>query len=214
MGHAASACARAPTSSTFPRSRASPVGAATVRRRASRARIPSRRSPSSSSASSSRVPPRGRRPSGLVLVDKPAGPSSFAIVAGVRRRTGARTGHAGTLDPFATGLLLLLSGAATKLASCFVGLDKRYRTDVDLRARTSTGDPEGEVVERLEPPPSEGPERRLGGPPGGGGAGVGGGWRAPRVPPPPGVGGRGGRGGRPPPPPPPQGRRRGDAPAP
>src|SRR4051795_6607277 len=152
MGHAASACARAPTSSTFPRSRASPAVAATVRRRASRARIPSRRSPSSSSASSSRVPPRGRSPSGLILVDKPAGPSSFAIVAGVRRRTGARTGHAGTLDPFATGLLLLLSGTATKLASCFVGLDKRYVTDVDLSARTSTGDPEGDVVEELEPP--------------------------------------------------------------
>jgi len=91
-------------------------------------------------------------PSGLILVDKPGGPSSFAIVAGVRRRTGARTGHAGTLDPFATGLLLLLSGTATKLASCFVGLDKRYVTDVDLSARTSTGDPEGEVVEELEPP--------------------------------------------------------------
>jgi tRNA pseudouridine55 synthase len=98
------------------------------------------------------VPPRGRSPSGLILVDKPAGPSSFAIVAGVRRRTGARTGHAGTLDPFATGLLLLLSGSATKLASCFVGLDKRYLTDVDLSARTSTGDPEGVVVEEREPP--------------------------------------------------------------
>jgi tRNA pseudouridine55 synthase len=98
------------------------------------------------------VPPRGRKPSGLILVDKPAGPSSFAIVAGVRRRTGARTGHAGTLDPFATGLLLVLSGSATKLASCFVGLDKRYVTDVDLSARTSTGDPEGEVLEQREPP--------------------------------------------------------------
>jgi tRNA pseudouridine55 synthase len=85
-------------------------------------------------------------------VDKPAGPSSFAIVADLRRRTGARTGHAGTLDPFATGLLLLLSGSATKLAPCFVGLDKRYVTDVDLSARTSTGDPEGEVVEHLQPP--------------------------------------------------------------
>jgi tRNA pseudouridine55 synthase len=98
------------------------------------------------------VPSRGNSPSGLFLLDKPAGPSSFAIVAQVRRRTGARTGHAGTLDPFATGLLLLLSGAATKLASCFVGLDKRYVTEVDLSTRTSTGDPEGEVVERLEPP--------------------------------------------------------------
>jgi tRNA pseudouridine55 synthase len=96
-----------------------------------------------------------------VLVDKPAGPSSFALVADLRRRTGARTGHAGTLDPFATGLLLLLSGRATKLASCFVGLDKRYLTDVDLAARTSTGDPEGEVVERTEPPSVEELERRL-----------------------------------------------------
>ena len=107
------------------------------------------------------MPPRGRSPSGLILVDKPAGPSSFAIVAEVRRRTGARTGHAGTLDPFATGLLLLLSGAATKLASCFVGLDKRYVTDVDLSARTSTGDPEGEVVELLETPDAEELTRRL-----------------------------------------------------
>jgi tRNA pseudouridine55 synthase len=88
----------------------------------------------------------------VILVDKPAGPSSFAIVAEVRRRTGARTGHAGTLDPFATGLLLVLSGAATKLAPSFVGLDKRYLTEVDLTARTSTGDPEGEVIERLDPP--------------------------------------------------------------
>jgi tRNA pseudouridine55 synthase len=107
------------------------------------------------------LPPRGLEPTGIVLVDKPAGPSSFAIVAELRRRTGARTGHAGTLDPFATGLLLLLSGRATKLASCFVGLDKRYVTDVDLSARTSTGDPEGEVVERLEAPDAEELARRL-----------------------------------------------------
>jgi len=107
------------------------------------------------------VPPRGRNPSGLILVDKPAGPSSFAIVAAVRRRTGARTGHAGTLDPFATGLLLVLSGTATRLASCFVGLDKRYVTDVDLSARTSTGDPEGEIVERLELPDAAELARRL-----------------------------------------------------
>jgi tRNA pseudouridine55 synthase len=109
------------------------------------------------------VPPRGRSPSGLILVDKPAGPSSFAIVAGVRRRTGARTGHAGTLDPFATGLLLLLSGEATKLASWFVGLDKRYVTEVDLSARTSTGDREGEVIERLAAPSAAELERRLAG---------------------------------------------------
>jgi tRNA pseudouridine55 synthase len=107
------------------------------------------------------VPPRALSPSGLFLIDKPEGPSSFAVVAEVRRRTGARTGHAGTLDPFATGLLLVLSGAATKLASCFVGLDKRYLTDVDLTAVTDTGDREGSVVERAEPPGGEELERRL-----------------------------------------------------
>ena len=92
------------------------------------------------------MPPRALEPAGVALVDKPAGPSSFAIVAQIRRVTGARTGHAGTLDPFATGLLLVLSGRATKLAPCLVGLDKRYLTDVDLTARTSTGDPEGDVT--------------------------------------------------------------------
>jgi tRNA pseudouridine55 synthase len=107
------------------------------------------------------VPPRGNNPTGLILVDKPPGPSSFAMVAEIRRRTGARTGHAGTLDPFASGLLLVLSGRATKLASCFVGLDKRYLTDADLRSRTSTGDREGEVVERTEPPDELELERRL-----------------------------------------------------
>ncbi len=107
------------------------------------------------------MPARALSPSGLLLVDKPAGPSSFAVVAEIRRRTGARTGHAGTLDPFATGLLLVLSGAATKLASCFVGLDKRYSTDVDLSAITSTGDREGEVVEVAEPPAEAELERRL-----------------------------------------------------
>jgi tRNA pseudouridine55 synthase len=111
----------------------------------------------------SSLPPRALNPAGIVLVDKPGGPSSFAIVSDLRRRTGARTGHAGTLDPFATGLLLLLSGSATKLASCFVGLDKRYVTDVDLTARTTTGDPEGEIAERLEAPTRAELERRLAG---------------------------------------------------
>jgi tRNA pseudouridine55 synthase len=95
--------------------------------------------------------PKALEPSGIVLVDKPAGPSSFAIVARVRKRTGAKTGHAGTLDPFATGLLVLLSGRATSLQDRFMKLDKRYLTDVDLRARTSTGDPEGDVAEEHEP---------------------------------------------------------------
>ena len=109
------------------------------------------------------MPPRALEPAGVALVDKPAGPSSFAIVAQIRRMTGARTGHAGTLDPFATGLLLVLSGRATRIASCLVGLDKRYLTDVDLTARTSTGDPEGKVGEQLVPPSESELERRLAG---------------------------------------------------
>ena len=109
------------------------------------------------------MPPRALEPAGVALVDKPAGPSSFAIVAQIRRLTGARTGHAGTLDPFATGLLLVLSGRATKIAACLVGLDKRYLVDVDLTARTTTGDPEGEIVERLDPPDGAELDRRLAG---------------------------------------------------
>jgi tRNA pseudouridine55 synthase len=109
------------------------------------------------------VPPRALSPSGVLLIDKPEGPSSFAVVAEVRRRTGARTGHAGTLDPFASGLLVVLSGTATKLASCFVGLDKRYVTEVDLTARTSTGDREGEIVARREAPGGEELEALLAG---------------------------------------------------
>jgi tRNA pseudouridine55 synthase len=108
------------------------------------------------------VPPRAQHPSGIILVDKPAGPTSFAIVAAIRRKTGARTGHAGTLDPFATGLLLLLSGAATRLQPQFVGLDKRYETAIDLTARTSTGDRDGERIEEHEAPSAEELEVALG----------------------------------------------------
>ena len=98
------------------------------------------------------MPPRALEPAGVALVDKPAGPSSFAIVAQIRRVTGAKTGHAGTLDPFATGLLLILSGRSTKLAPMLVGLDKRYLAQIDLTATTTTGDPEGDIVERHDPP--------------------------------------------------------------
>ena len=105
--------------------------------------------------------PRGLDPSGVVLVDKPAGPSSFAVVRDLRDRTGARAGHAGTLDPFATGLLLVLLGRSTKLAQRFVGLDKRYLTTIDLTARTSTGDPEGEMINGQTAPTPEELERRL-----------------------------------------------------
>ncbi len=92
---------------------------------------------------------------GLVLVDKPAGPSSFAVVRQLRSRFGVKAGHAGTLDPLASGLLLVLLGPATRLARYLVGLDKRYETEIRLGLRTSTGDGEGELVEETSIPPLE-----------------------------------------------------------
>ena len=105
--------------------------------------------------------PKALEPTGVILADKPAGPTSFAIVARVRARTGAKTGHAGTLDPFATGLLVLLSGRATSLQDRFMKLDKRYVTDIDLRRRTTTGDPEGEPLDEHEAPTRQQLERAL-----------------------------------------------------
>jgi tRNA pseudouridine55 synthase len=88
---------------------------------------------------------------GALLVDKPAGPTSHDIVAHVRRALGrgARVGHAGTLDPFATGLLIVLWGRSTRLAPYLTGLDKRYRAVAQLGARSDTGDRDGV----LEPVP-------------------------------------------------------------
>jgi tRNA pseudouridine55 synthase len=107
--------------------------------------------------------PKGLEPTGVILADKPAGPSSFSVVGRVRARTGAKTGHAGTLDPFATGLLVLLSGRATSLQDRFMKLDKRYVTEIDLRARTTTGDPEGEILEEHDAPDLAELERALDG---------------------------------------------------
>ena len=85
---------------------------------------------------------------GVLQIDKPAGISSHDAVAAVRRALGGvRTGHAGTLDPFATGLLLVLVGRATKSQRAFMALPKRYRTVARLGALSSTGDPEGEITE-------------------------------------------------------------------
>ena len=90
---------------------------------------------------------------GIVLVDKEPGPSSFAVVRRIRRRFGLKTGHAGTLDPFATGLLVCLLGRATRLARYLVGLDKRYVATIRLGVRTDTGDAEGVEIERTDVPP-------------------------------------------------------------
>jgi tRNA pseudouridine55 synthase len=84
---------------------------------------------------------------GVLLIDKPAGVTSHDVVATVRRSLGGvRTGHAGTLDPFATGLLLVLLGSATKTQKALMELPKRYETVALLGALSSTGDTEGEVT--------------------------------------------------------------------
>jgi tRNA pseudouridine55 synthase len=87
-----------------------------------------------------------------VLVDKRPGPSSFGVVRELRRRHHAKAGHAGTLDPQASGLLLILLGPSTRLARYLVGLDKRYTTEIELGRRTTTGDAEGDPIETTTPP--------------------------------------------------------------
>lgn len=105
----------------------------------------------------------------ILLVDKPEGMSSFGVVARVRRilsekagtvevkgkdgvvrqkRKKVKVGHTGTLDPFATGLLVVLTGKKTKLAQEFLKLDKEYIATLRLGAISSTGDPEGEITEQ------------------------------------------------------------------
>ncbi len=95
---------------------------------------------------------------GVLLIDKPAGMTSHDVVARVRRALGGvRTGHAGTLDPFATGLLLILLGRATKAQAQLMALRKSYETVACLGALSSTGDPEGEITPTgrvpSDPPP-------------------------------------------------------------
>lgn len=83
----------------------------------------------------------------VLLYDKPAGVTSHDVVAEVRRERRAKAGHAGTLDPFATGLLLILLGRATRLQRFLVGLPKTYLATARLGWRSSTGDPDGELTE-------------------------------------------------------------------
>lgn len=91
---------------------------------------------------------------GILLIDKPVGITSHDVVARVRRSLGgAKTGHAGTLDPFASGLLIVLVGKATKMQRQIMELPKRYETLARLGARSSTGDPEGEIIETGRFPP-------------------------------------------------------------
>lgn len=100
-------------------------------------------------------------PDGAVLIDKPAGASSHDIVNRIRRQLGGRkarrVGHTGTLDPFATGLLIILIGRATRIQQDLMGLDKSYETLARLGALSSTGDTEGQITDTgripADPPP-------------------------------------------------------------
>jgi tRNA pseudouridine55 synthase len=87
------------------------------------------------------IPARG------LLVDKPAGVTSHDVVARVRRERGGKVGHAGTLDPFATGLLVVLLGRATRLQRFLLELPKTYVATARLGWRSTTGDPDGELTE-------------------------------------------------------------------
>lgn len=91
-------------------------------------------------------------PNGLLLIDKPAGITSFGVVARVRgqlsRQVGkkVKVGHTGTLDPFATGLMIIVVGDYCKRAGEFTKLDKTYEATIHLGVTSSTGDPEGELT--------------------------------------------------------------------
>lgn len=93
-----------------------------------------------------------QNPSGLLVIDKPAGMSSFGVVARVRRQLSqeagkkVKVGHTGTLDPFATGLMIIVVGDYCKRAGKFSKLDKSYEATVKLGATSATGDPEGEIT--------------------------------------------------------------------
>jgi tRNA pseudouridine55 synthase len=100
-------------------------------------------------ATRDRVPPPAPTADYVLVCDKPAGVTSHDVVAAVRRELPRRTkvGHAGTLDPFATGLLLVLVGRATRAQRFLMALPKRYETIARFGATSTTGDPEGEITE-------------------------------------------------------------------
>lgn len=89
----------------------------------------------------------------VLLIDKPAGITSFGVVARVRRRLSeqlgkkAKVGHTGTLDPFATGLMIIVTGKECRNAGNYSKLDKVYEATIRLGQTSSTGDPEGEITD-------------------------------------------------------------------
>lgn len=98
---------------------------------------------------------------GMVLIDKPAGITSFGVVARVRRVLSeqigkkAKVGHTGTLDPFATGLMIIVTGKECRNAMSYSKLDKEYEAVIRLGQTSSTGDPEGELTNVSDDIPTE-----------------------------------------------------------
>ncbi len=97
----------------------------------------------------------------VLLVDKPAGITSFGVVARVRRRLSeqlgkkAKVGHTGTLDPFATGLMIIVTGKECRNAMQYSKLDKEYEAVIRLGQTSSTGDPEGEITDVSDAQPTK-----------------------------------------------------------
>jgi len=97
----------------------------------------------------------------VLLIDKPAGITSFGVVARVRRRLSqqlgkkAKVGHTGTLDPFATGLMIIVTGKECRNAGDYSKLDKVYEATIRLGQSSTTGDPEGEIIDVSDLVPSQ-----------------------------------------------------------
>ncbi len=113
---------------------------------------------------------------GIILIDKPAGITSFGVVARIKRvltqqaraaqadsdqRIKVKVGHTGTLDPFATGLMILVIGKECKNASYYTKLDKVYEATIRLGEVSTTGDPEGEITPHASHKPSESDIKRV-----------------------------------------------------
>ena len=99
------------------------------------------------------APPRESDPyDGVLIVDKPSGPTSHDVVDIIRRKFNFRkTGHGGTLDPLATGVLVILIGRATKLSNAFISSDKTYEGTIRLGTSTSSYDADGEITDNRDP---------------------------------------------------------------
>src|SRR3954468_11754137 len=89
---------------------------------------------------------------GVFLIDKPAGITSHKVVELIRKKLGIKkVGHAGTLDPLATGLLIIMIGKATKLSNSLIGQSKTYEVEMKLFLETDTGDMEGKIIKNEKP---------------------------------------------------------------